>query len=405
MPLIDPWVTSYGEDYEIHSVLVNVKSDNYSAWSETCALELPTYSYESASSIFYNISEVFGPSILSKNLETSNDLVNQLSIYKGNPFAKAGLDIAWWNLKSEISNTPLYVLLGGNNKKVIAGADFGVEKDIDTLLKKIDVAVQNKAPRIKIKVKKGWDLNVIDAVKKSFPESIFHIDCNGGYTLDDLDFFKSIDKYQLAFIEQPLSYDDLIDHSKLAKSISTPICLDESINSIERAKKAIEINACKYINIKPGRTGGLTNSLEINRLCENAGIPVWVGGMLESALGASICIALATLNNFTYPGDLFPSNRFYKKDLFMPENKFESPYVFKPLEKLPIPDQNLLKKYTRILIAKFFPYFMKYVKPYRINSRLNKGNCSGFPNTCSCNNTYNCHSNKYVSREENQSKR
>ena len=135
MPLIDPWVTSYGEDYEIHSVLVNVKSENYSAWSETCALELPTYSYESASSIFYNISDVFGPSRLSKNLETSNDLVNQLSIYKGNPFAKAGLDIAWWNLKSEISNTPLYVLLGGNNKKVIAGADFGVEKDIDTLLK------------------------------------------------------------------------------------------------------------------------------------------------------------------------------------------------------------------------------------------------------------------------------
>tara|TARA_Y100000996_G_scaffold172849_1_gene134329 strand:+ start:218 stop:1315 length:1098 start_codon:yes stop_codon:yes gene_type:complete len=346
MPLIDPWVTSYGEDYEIHSVLVNVKSDDYSAWSETCALELPTYSYESASSIFYNISEVFGPSILSKNLETSNDLVNQLSIYKGNPFAKAGLDIAWWNLKSEISNTPLYVLLGGNNKKVIAGADFGVEKDIDTLLKKINIAVQNKAPRIKLKVKKGWDLDVIEAVKKSFPKSIFHIDCNGGYSLDDLDFFKSIDKYQLAFIEQPLSHDDLIDHSKLAKSISTPICLDESINSIEKAKKAIEINACKYINIKPGRAGGLTNSLEINRLCENAGIPVWVGGMLESALGASICIALATLNNFTYPGDLFPSNRFYKEDLCQPENKFESPYVFKPLDKLPIPDQNLLKKYT-----------------------------------------------------------
>ena len=346
MPLINPWVTSYGADYEIHSVLVNVTSDNYSAWSETCALELPTYSYESASSIFNNISEVFGPSILGKNFDTSNDLMDKLSIYKGNPFAKAGLDIAWWSLKSEITNTPLHILLGGKNGEVVAGADFGVEKDIDTLLENIDLAVKDKAPRIKLKVKKGWDVDVIDAATKSFPESIFHIDCNGGYSLEDINFFKSIDKYNLAFIEQPLSYDDLIDHSKLAKSISTPICLDESINSVERARQAIEINACKFINIKPGRVGGLTNSLEINRLSEIAGIPVWVGGMLESALGASICIALATLDNFTYPGDLFPSERFYNVDLCSPENKFDSPYIFKPINKLPVPNEVLLKKYT-----------------------------------------------------------
>ena len=346
MPLKDPWITSYGADYEIHSILVNVRSDNYSAWSETCALELPTYSYESANSIFYNISEIFGPTILGKNFETPEDLMNELSIYKGNPFAKAGLDIAWWNLKSEISNIPLHLLLGGNNNEVVAGADFGIEKDIDTLLENINVAVKNKAPRIKLKVKKGWDVDVIDAATKSFPDSIFHIDCNGGYSFEDIDFFKSLDKYQLAFIEQPLSYDDLFDHSKLAKLINTPLCLDESINSIERTRQAIEINACKYINIKPGRVGGLTNSLEINRLSENAGIPVWVGGMLESALGASICIALATLDNFTYPGDLFPSNRFYKDDLSKPENKFNSPYAFKPLDKLPIPNEYLLKKFT-----------------------------------------------------------
>ena len=346
MPLIEPWITSYGSDYEIHSVLTNLKSSKYSVWSETCALELPTYSYESANSIFYNISEVFGPRVIGKKFESSEDLNNELSVYKGNPFAKAGLDIAWWNLKSEISNTPLHILLGGSRDLVVAGADFGVEKDIDTLLEKINLAVENKAPRIKLKVKKGWDFDVIDAVKSSFPKSIFHIDCNGGYSLEDLNFFKSLDKYQLAFIEQPLSFDDLLDHSKLAKYISTPICLDESINSVERARQAIEINACKYINIKPGRVGGLTNSIEINKLAENAGIPVWVGGMLESALGASICISLATLNNFTYPGDLFPSERFYKKDLCKPENKFDSPYIFKPLNIMPSPDDDLLKKYT-----------------------------------------------------------
>ena len=346
MPLIQPWITSYGSDYEIHSVLTNIKSGEYSAWSETCALEFPTYSYESANSIFYNISEVFGPQIIGKKFESSDDLSNELSVYKGNPFAKAGLDIAWWNLKSEISNTPLHILLGGSRNTVLAGADFGIEKDIDTLLEKINISIENGAPRIKLKVKKGWDLDVINAVTDSFPKSVFHIDCNGGYFLEDLNLFKSIDKYQLAFIEQPLSFDDLLDHSKLTKSISTPLCLDESINSVERARQAIELNACKYINIKPGRVGGLTNAIEINKLAENAGIPVWVGGMLESALGASTCIALATLNNFTYPGDLFPSERFYKDDLCKPENKFDSPYIFKPLKKMPAPDEVLLKKYT-----------------------------------------------------------
>ena len=150
----------------------------------------------------------------------------------------------------------------------------------------------------------------------------------------------------MAFIEQPLPFDDLLDHSKLAKNISTPLCLDESINSVERARHAIEINACKYINIKPGRVGGLTNSIKINKLAEKAGIPVWVGGMLESSLGVSTCIALATLDNFTYPGDLFPSERFYKDDLCKPENKFDSPYIFKTLNKMPVPDDELLKKYT-----------------------------------------------------------
>ena len=172
MPLIQPWITSYGSDYEIHSILTNVKSSEYSAWSETCALELPTYSYESASSIFHNISEVFGPLIIGKKFESSEDLNNELSIYKGNPFAKAGLDIAWWNLKSEISNIPLHVLLGGSRDTVLAGADFGVEKDIDTLLEKINLAIENKAPRIKLKVKKGWDFDVIDAVKVHFQINI-----------------------------------------------------------------------------------------------------------------------------------------------------------------------------------------------------------------------------------------
>ena len=346
MPLIDPWITSYGADYEIHSILIHSKSEHHETWAETCGLELPTYSYESANSIYYNITEIFGEKIIGKDYQSSKDLNNDLSIYKGNPFAKAGLDITWWNLKSKMSGTPLHKLIGGTRDKVIAGADFGVEKDIDTLLAKIQIAVDNNTPRIKLKIKKTWDSEVLEAVNSTFPNSIFHVDCNGGYSLDDLDFLKSIDKYGLAFIEQPLASDDLIDHSKLSKIIETPICLDESINGVERTKQAIEIEACKYINIKPGRVGGITNSLEINKLSEDAGIPVWIGGMLESALGVSTCIALATLDNFTYPGDLFPSDRFYTDDLCKPENNYSAKYTFEPVNKLPEPDKNLLKKYT-----------------------------------------------------------
>mgnify|MGYP006079535499 CR=1 FL=1 len=346
MPLIDPWITSYGADYEIHSILINGVSDGYDAWSETCALELPMYSYESANSIYYNLSEVFGKKIINNSYETPKQLNNDLGLYKGNPFAKAGLEILWWALSSEIDKLPLHKLIGGTRNEVIAGADFGVEKDIDTLLKKIQIAVDDNTPRVKLKIKKGWDTKVLEAVSSTFPKTLFHVDCNGGYSLEDLEFFKSIDKIGLAFIEQPFEPDDLLEHSKLSKILETPICLDESINSVQKAKQALEIEACKYINIKPGRVGGISNSLEINNLAEECGVPTWVGGMLESALGVSICIALATLDNFTYPGDLFPSSRFYKNDLCEPINKFKSPYIFEPVNKLPRPNKSFLKNYT-----------------------------------------------------------
>jgi len=346
MPLIDPWITAYGADYDTHSILIKLISGNNLAWAETCSLELPTYSSESANSVFYNLSEVFSPKILGNDYESSDQLNNDLKIYKGNPFAKAGLDIGWWCLLSQENNLPLHDLIGGKRKEVVAGADFGVEDSIDILIEKIQVAVDNSAPRVKLKVRKGWDLEVLKAVKSTFPDTLFHIDCNSGYTLEDIDFFKAIDDFGLAFIEQPLSNDDILDHSKLSRSIETPICLDESISSVDRARQAIEIGACKYINIKPGRVGGITNSLKINEISEEAGIPVWIGGMLESALGVAICIELATLDNFTYPGDLFPSSRFYSNDLFEPYNEFKSPYLFDPIIKLPTPNEKLLKKFT-----------------------------------------------------------
>ena len=189
MPLIDPWVTAYGADYDTHSILLKLISGNDVAWAETCSLELPTYSSESVNSVFYNLSEVFSPKILGNDYESSDQLNNDLKIYKGNPFAKAGLDIGWWCLLSKINNLPLHDLIGGKRKEVVAGADFGVEDSIDILLEKIQIAVDKSAPRVKLKDRKGWDLEVLKSVKSTFPSTLFHIDSNTGYKHEDIDFF------------------------------------------------------------------------------------------------------------------------------------------------------------------------------------------------------------------------
>lgn len=347
MPLIYPWRTAYGEDKDIHSVLIKAKSGEKTAWSETTPFFAPTYSPESAGSVFYNILEIFGPHIVGREYETPNDLNQRLNVFKGNPFAKAAIEMCWWALNSVITQTPLHRLLGGETREVSAGADFGIQDTIDMLMGKIQQAVDADFPRIKLKVARGWDLEMLQAIRATFPKTTFHIDCNSGYTLDDLPMFKAIDKLGLAFIEQPLHHTDVLDHAELAQKIETPICLDESITGVKSARDALRVKACKYINIKPGRIGGLSNAIEVHNLCADAGIPVWVGGMLESALGASFCIELATLPNFTYPGDLFPSANWYVEDLSSPPLELTSRNTFQPfVNGLPVPNPERLKKQT-----------------------------------------------------------
>ncbi len=306
MPLIYPWRTAYGVDYDIHSVLVKATSGSHESWAESTPFFAPTYINESAGSVFYYATEVFGPHVVGREYESADELNQHLGVFKGNSFAKAALEICWWTLESTISQTPLHRLLGGQTREVAAGADFGIQDSFDMLLGNIQKAVDAGFPRIKLKAAPGWDLEMLQVVRQAFPRTTIHIDCNSGYTLDDLEFFKAIDDMGLAFIEQPLYYADVLDHAELARQIQTPICLDESIVSVEAAAQAIRIGACQYINIKPGRIGGLSNALKVHDMAREAGIPVWIGGMLESAVGASICVELATLDNFTYPGVLFP---------------------------------------------------------------------------------------------------
>ncbi|MBT4124761.1 MAG: o-succinylbenzoate synthase [Chloroflexi bacterium] len=348
MPLIYPWRTAYGADYDIHSVLVKARSGEHVAWSESTPLQMPAYSPEGAAGAFLNVSEFFAPRIVGREFDTATDVSDALGIFKGNQFAKAALEIVWWTLESKLQKRPLHELLGGTAREVQAGADFGIQDSFDMLLGNIQTAVDAGFPRVKLKVARGWDVEMLNAVRSAFPNEKFHIDCNSGYSLDDLDMFKQMDKFNLEFIEQPLANDDIIDHAELARSINTPICLDESVTGPRVVEQALKIQACEYVNIKPGRVGGLSNAIRIHDICQDAGVPVWVGGMLESAVGSAVCVELATLPNFLYPGDLFPSSRFYVRDMGQPEVTLTESQTMRPYtDGLPEPDEELLEKFTQ----------------------------------------------------------
>lgn len=350
MPLISPWRTAYGEDAAIHAVLCQMSSGSLDAWGESAPFAAPCYSPEWAGGAFALARDWLAPAIVGQDIRSGDQLQGRLAMFKGNPFAKAALDSAWWSLYSLQENRPLHELLGASRSEVAVGADFGVMDRIDDLLEDIDRAVEEGFPRVKLKFRPGWDVDMLRAVRDRHPEQTIHIDCNSGYRIGDADLFKEVDRFHLAMIEQPLQHDDLHDHAKLQSHIQTPVCLDESIISVDRARQALELGSCRYVNIKPGRVGGLTNAVAIHDLCRDAGIPCWVGGMLESATGASQCAALAMLDNFTYPADIFPSSRFYHEDLADPPLELHRsddgiPSVAAPMTPpAPVPDR--LKELT-----------------------------------------------------------
>lgn len=325
MPLVYPFRTSYGNDDCIEAILVRMRSGNLTGWGEAAPLSSPGYSAECARTAYIMVRDFLAPRLLGVDIQSGEQLQERLSVYKGNPFAKASLDLAWWDLHARSLNRPLYQVLGGERTTVEVGADFGIMESIDGLLATIQQAVDSGFKRVKLKFRPGWDVPMVAAVRKRFPDLRMHIDCNSAYRIEDVAMFKELDAYGLEMIEQPLQHDDLLDHAALQKELETPICLDESITSPSKVEKALRINACRWVNIKPGRMGGLTPALEANKICVEAGIPCWIGGMLESAVGAHHCLALATLPNIRYPSDIFPSSRFYKEDLSEPEVRLSGP--------------------------------------------------------------------------------
>lgn len=349
MPLIYPWRTAYGSDAAIESLLVRMRGEGLEGWGESSPLAAPCYSPEFAGGLFVVVRDWLAPRLIGQSIASGDALHEQLRIFKGNPFAKAALDMAWWDLHAQSRQLPLYRALGGKRSVIDAGADFGVRDSIEELLELVGEAVSSGVTRIKLKYAPGWDLPVIERVRTAFPKATFHIDCNSGYTLADAAMFEKLDQFQLSMYEQPLGFDDLNDHAELQRRVKTPICLDETVNSIERARQAVTLKSCRWLNIKACRVGGLTRAIQIHDIMAAAGIPCWVGGMLESAVGAMHCAALATLPNFKYAADIFPSAKFYVEDLSEPPMIFSSPWKF-TLTETPgagaTPDPVRLKRLT-----------------------------------------------------------
>jgi len=350
MPLITPWRTAYGEDASVQSVLCRMSSGSCDGWGESSPLAAPCYSAEWAGAVFALVKQWLAPAIIGGEFALGSDLQQRLAMFKGNPFAKAVLDNAWWTLAANREGQPLHRMLGATRDEVPVGADFGVLDSLDPLLDDVAAAIEAGFSRVKLKFRPGWDLPMLRAVREQHPNHPIHIDCNSGYSLADLPLFKQVDALQLAMIEQPLAHDDLVDHARLQEQLTTPVCLDESVSSVRHASAAVALRSCRYVNIKPGRVGGLTNALKIHDLCRDAGIPCWVGGMLESATGAAQAAALAMLDNFTYPADIFPSDRFYHEDLSDPplilhRNAQGQPSIVAPL-RIPEPVADRLHSRT-----------------------------------------------------------
>lgn len=325
MPLIDPWKTAFGEMHAVDTVLVRLRSGGETGWGECAPYALPQFCPEWAEGCFHLITGIFRPCLLGQQIDTPEALQQCLGSFKGNHFAKAAIDLAWWDLSTRMQNRPLWQVIGGQNRSISVGADIPVQPDRKRLLDAVAAALDAGYPRVKLKYRRDSGVAMVAAVRDAFPDAVMHIDCNSGFTLDDIMEFRALDRLGLAMIEQPLASDDLIDHARLQAELETPLCLDESITSLDRARKAIDAGATRIINIKHGRVGGLTNAVEIARLCHQRGVPFWIGGMLESAVGQGPSMALATLAGVGYAADIFPDGRLYARELSSPPISLSAP--------------------------------------------------------------------------------
>jgi O-succinylbenzoate synthase len=323
MRLVHPFETSFGITRERRIVIVKIlarsSEGDHTGYGEVTAGEGPYYSHETYQTAWHILSDFIIPRTVGREFATAADFAAVVRGIRGHRMAQAGLETALWDLEARIANRPLWKLLGGTRTSIDCGVSIGIQPSVDSLLSKIQTELNAGYRRIKIKIKPGWDLQVIQEVRQAFPKILLMADANSAYTLADMELFRKLDQYDLMMIEQPLHDEDIIDHATLQRSIQTPICLDESIHSAEDARKAIEVGACRIINVKLGRVGGHLAARAIHDVCRDNGIPVWCGGMLESGIGRAHNIAMSSLDNFSLPGDVTASKRYWEHDIIEPE--------------------------------------------------------------------------------------
>ena len=319
IPIVGHFETSYGRIYEEEKLLLKFYCPDFVAYTECVAETSLGYSYETIGTAKEVLKSHLLPAVMGKELKGPEDFWKHCGHFRGHPMAKAAVENALWIFKALEKGISLALLLGNTKKHVTSGVSIGIQDSADELVEKAAQFLSEGYPRIKIKIKPGLDVDRVKALRKAFPDVKLMVDANNAYTLEDIDVLKAMDEYDLQMIEQPLAFDDIFDHAKLQPQLKTPICLDESIQDPYHARVALEIQACRIINIKQGRVAGLARAKEIHDICEAAGVGVWCGGMFETGVGRAVIVALAGLPNFVYPSDISASNRYYPRDIIDPE--------------------------------------------------------------------------------------
>jgi O-succinylbenzoate synthase len=319
MPLKYFFETSFGRSEGRRILLVTVHCEGVDGWAECVAGDGPFFSYEWIETAWATIREFLAPAVLGKNLACAKDAPAILGRIRGHNMAKAAVENALWDAQARATRQPLWKLLGGTRKEIACGVSIGIQDSHEQLLDKIETELAAGYQRIKVKVKPEWDLEVLEKIRKRWPKILLSCDANSAYRLGDFDHLKKFDEFNLLMIEQPLWDDDIFQHSKLQPQLKTAICLDESIRQARDAQQAIELGACRIINIKVGRLGGFSEAIAVHDLCQKGSIPVWCGGMLETGIGRAHNVALSTLPNFQLPGDVSASKRYWAEDIVEPE--------------------------------------------------------------------------------------
>jgi O-succinylbenzoate synthase len=318
MRLRSPFETSFGVEDDREAIVVRIRSDGLEGWGECVAAAFPGYSYETVGTAWHTLEAFFLPAVVGRSLEGVDDFRQLVGAYKGHPQARAGFELALWDLIGKAAGRSLRSLLGGERDRVPVGVSIGIQPDARSLVRTAQDYLRQGYRRLKVKIKPGRDVEDVRAMRRAFPDVALQVDANSAYTLDDRGTLKGLDEFGLLLIEQPLAEDDLIDHARLQAELRTAICLDESILSARHARQALDIGACRIINIKPARVSGLSEAKAIHDLCLTRGIPVWCGGMLETGIGRAANLALASLPGFTLPGDISASERYYERDIASP---------------------------------------------------------------------------------------